>query len=165
VSALRAYLLVVLAANLTWETAQLPLYTIWATGTTREIVVAVAHCTGGDLLIAIASLTLALVLAGPRSWPGDGHLRIAALTILFGAGYTVFSEHLNIVARESWAYSDLMPVLPVIGTGISPLLQWIAIPVAALWLARRSAVRKLRLAVIKGAEPASINGGTRRWTA
>jgi hypothetical protein len=38
---------------------------------------------------------------------------------------------LNIEIREAWAYRDLMPVIPVIDAGLSPVLQWVAIPTAA----------------------------------
>ncbi len=69
-------------------------------------------------------------------WPVRTHRRVAALTIGFDVAYTIFSEWLNIVVRETWAYSDLMPVAPVIGTGLSPLLQWVAVPWLALHLAR-----------------------------
>lgn len=58
------------------------------------------------------------------------------LTIVFGVLYTIFSEWLNVVIRQTWAYAELMPVVPVIGTGLSPLLQWIAIPLAAFRFAR-----------------------------
>ena len=49
--ALRRYLAVMVLGNLAWEIAQLPLYTIWRTGTFGEKAFAVLHCTGGDLLI------------------------------------------------------------------------------------------------------------------
>ena len=63
---------------------------------------------------------------------------MATLTIGFGVVYTILSEWLNIVVREAWAYSDLTPVVPVINTGLSPLLQWVAVPWLALHLARRA---------------------------
>ena len=47
----------------------------------------------------------------------------------------IYSEWLNINVRGSWAYSDLMPVVPVIGTGLAPLLQWVIVPTLALWAA------------------------------
>lgn len=137
--ALRVYLGTVAVGDLAWEAAQLPLYTIWRTGTPGEKAFAVLHCTGGDLLIALACLALALVLAGERAWPVHGHRRVAALTIGFGVAYTIFSEWLNIVVREAWAYSDLMPVVPVIDTGLSPILQWAVVPLLALHLAHRAA--------------------------
>lgn len=139
-AALRGHLTVIAGGNLLWETLHLPLYTLWQTGTTDAKVFAVLHCTGGDLLIALASLTLALVLVGDRRWPEVGFWRVGALTLLFGLGYTIFSEWLNIVIRASWAYSDWMPVVPILGmeVGLSPLLQWLVVPGLALAWARRS---------------------------
>src|SRR5713101_7282893 len=40
---LRVYLGVITVGNLGWETLQLPLYTIWSTGTAREQVFGVAY--------------------------------------------------------------------------------------------------------------------------
>ena len=132
------YLVAIAAGNLVWEFAQLPLYTIWRTGSTGEIVFAAVHCTGGDILIGTGSLVLALVLAG-AAWPSTStsYRRVVALTVAFGLAYTVFSEWLNVVVRKSWAYSELMPIVPVVNAGLSPLLQWIMLPLAAFWWAQR----------------------------
>jgi hypothetical protein len=137
--ALRAYLGTIAFGDLAWETAHLPLYTIWRAGAPGEALFAAVHCTGGDLLIALSCLALALVVAGERAWPLRAHRRVAGMTIGFGVAYTVFSEWLNVAVRGAWAYSDLMPVVPVVGTGLSPLLQWVAVPSLALRLARRAA--------------------------
>ncbi len=137
-SALRRYMIVVAIANLLWEFAHIPLYTIATTGTINEIIFAAVHCTGGDVLIALSSIFLALFIAGNQSWPASRFQIVATLTILFGVGYTIFSEWLNVVVRKSWAYSDLMPVIPFIETGLSPILQWIIIPLAGFWWARRT---------------------------
>jgi hypothetical protein len=128
---LRQYLVFAALAHLVWEVAQLPLYTIWLTGTVGELAFAVLHCTGGDLLIALGAMMLALVLFGNHGWPRAGAGRVLAAAILFGVGYTIFSEWLNITVRGAWAYRDLMPVLPGTGTGLGPFLQWIVIPLAA----------------------------------
>ncbi|MBI4184446.1 MAG: hypothetical protein HY521_10650 [Proteobacteria bacterium] len=135
--ALRRYLVFVALSNLAWEFAQLPLYTIWETGSPFDLAFAALHCTGGDALIALASVMLALFLIGDRTWPACGHRRVAALAVAFGVSYTVFSEWLNIEVREAWAYRDTMPVIPVIDAGLSPLMQWVAIPLAGFWWARR----------------------------
>lgn len=143
--ALRTYVAVILGGNLVWESAQLPLYTIWRSGTVGEIVFAVLHCTAGDVIIAVCTLGLALVIVGRRGWPFDAFAPVLSLTVASGIGYTVYSEWLNIVIRKSWAYSDLMPVNPVAEVGLSPLLQWIVMPVAALVAARRAATQSLAL--------------------
>jgi len=133
-TALRWYLVAIAAGNLVWELAQLPLYTIWKTGSAGDIVFAAVHCTGGDVLIATASLVLALLLWG-AGWPVTRHAyrRVAALTVVFGLAYAIFSEWLNVVVRKSWAYSELMPIVPIVDAGLSPLLQWIVLPLAAFW--------------------------------
>lgn len=134
---LRRYLGCVAAANLAWETAQLPLYAIWTEGTPQEIAFAVAHCTAGDLLIALSSLIAGLVIAGDKSWPAKRFWAVAGVAVAVGVAYTIFSEWLNLVVRESWAYSDLMPIVPILGTGLSPLAQWTIIPLAGLVWARQ----------------------------
>ncbi|CTQ34526.1 hypothetical protein [Jannaschia rubra] len=135
VSVLRRYVLFSAGGHLLWETAHIPLYTIWVEGTWGEIVFAIVHCTGGDLLIAMSALFLALFIVGNASWPLARRGRVLVVALVFGVGYTIFSEWLNIVIRAAWAYRDIMPVVPVIDAGLTPLLQWIVVPMAAYFAA------------------------------
>jgi len=137
-SGLRRYLAVTTIGHFAWEIIQLPLYTIWNEGTMREIAFAVIHCTGGDILIALASIMGAMIIVGKPDWPSVRFCEVAAVTIFFGVAYTVYSEWFNVSVRGSWAYAPLMPTIPLIGTGLTPTLQWIVIPVAALAVARRT---------------------------
>lgn len=135
---LRRYVLFVAAANLLWEIFHLPLYTIWGEGTFAEIAFAVVHCTGGDVLIALACLLAALTLFGRASWPAEGAGTVTTVAVTLGLAYTVYSEWWNVVVRGTWGYSKLMPVIPVLGTGLSPLLQWLVVPALGLAWARRT---------------------------
>lgn len=135
--ALRRYLGAIALLDIVWETLQLPLYTIWTLGSLRDQVVAVLHCTAGDVLIALSTLIGALIVAGGSEWPRQGRIRVSLLTVVAGVAYTVFSEWLNTEVRQSWAYSALMPVIPPFGTGLSPLLQWVIVPSIALAWAPR----------------------------
>jgi hypothetical protein len=139
--ALRVYLASIAAMNLVWEALHLPLYTIWSSGPLRSQAFAVIHCTAGDVLIAISALMLALLLAGDKKWPATRFFPVLAATVASGLAYTIFSEWLNVVVRASWAYSAAMPVIPIFGLriGLSPILQWLAVPTTALILARRLA--------------------------
>lgn len=137
-TAVRRYVVVIGLGNLAWEFAQLPLYTIWHEGSLGEIVFAVLHCTGGDLLIATSALLGALMIAGDGRWPYARFRVVAAITVLGGLAYTVFSEWLNTEIRGSWAYTEWMPTLPLIGSGLAPLAQWLLVPPLALWWAKRS---------------------------
>ena len=132
--ALRRYLAASMALHLVWEIVQLPLYTIWSESMAKRAF-AVLHCTIGDLMIAGLSLLLALAFAARADWPRSGTRSVWLLLLIFGVGYTAYSEWLNVSVRGSWAYAPLMPTLPGLGTGLSPLLQWIVIPGAALAIA------------------------------
>lgn len=132
-NALRHYLSAIALGNLVWEFAHMPLYTLWETGRPREIAFAALHCTGGDILIATSALLVALFLFGSSQWPEAGFRRVGLVAILIGLGYTVFSEWFNIEIRQAWAYRDLMPVIPVLGVGLSPIAQWTILPVLAFW--------------------------------
>jgi hypothetical protein len=138
-AALRGYLSATAFLDILWEAAHLPLYTIWTDGTIRENGFAVLHCTMGDVLIALAALAAALVVTGDQAWPARRWTPVAALTLAIGVGYTVYSEHINVDVQRSWTYSDLMPRLPLLGTGLSPIVQWVIVPAAALVWARRRA--------------------------
>ena len=135
--ALRRYLIAIAGLNLIWEFAQMPLYQLWRTGTSAEIAFAALHCTGGDVLIASSSILLALVVVGHSNWPTNHASRVLIVTMLLGFSYTAFSEWLNIEIRQAWAYSDLMPVIPLLDMGLSPALQWIVVPWIAYWWAKR----------------------------
>ncbi len=135
---LTIYLAVIAAGDLAWESLHLPLYTLWRTGTLGEKVFAVLHCTGGDILIAFISLISAIIIVGDLRWPVSRYWRAAFAAIVIGVAYTIFSEWLNVAARQTWAYSGRMPVLRLFGfaLGLSPVLQWIIVPSLGFWAAR-----------------------------
>lgn len=141
--ALRIILFVSSIGHLGWELAQLPLYTIWWTGSPAEIAFAILHCTLGDIAIMTSSLAVAFVVFG-RGGPSDrtSFRNVMLATIVMGVGYTVFSEWLNVSVRGAWSYTQWMPQIPPLGTGLSPLLQWVFVPafafqIAARWLLKR----------------------------
>jgi hypothetical protein len=115
--------------HLGWELLQLPLYTIWRSDPST-IALAVVHCTGGDVLIALATYAVASAAARTWRWPTQRPALGIAAAIAAGVAYTAFSEWLNVSVRGSWAYADAMPVIG--GIGLSPLLQWVFVPLVAL---------------------------------
>ncbi len=134
---LRRYALFTLGAHLTWEAAHVPLYTIWEDGTAGEIAFAVVHCTAGDLVIASACLVAALALLGDSAWPVRQFAAVVTLATLLGLAYTVYSENRNL-DNASWRYRASMPVVPALGVGLTPLLQWAVLPPFGLaWAAHR----------------------------
>ena len=140
---LARYLPSIAVANLVWEVAQLPLYSLWTTASRAYAVYAVLHCTAGDVLIAGSTLLVAMALAAPDGFPRQGFARVAIVATVLGLAYTVFSEWLNTVVRASWAYAPAMPIVPVLGVGLTPFLQWLVLPPLVLCAAfrRRAAPR------------------------
>ena len=126
--------------NLAWEVAQLPLYTIFTTGTPKEIAFALAHCTAGDVLIAVSGFVLGLIVTRRPDWPMSRPLLGGTVATLFGLAYTAFSEWQNVYQTGSWSYAPAMPLL--FGIGLAPLLQWIVIPPLGIaWLRKRGVAR------------------------
>ena len=142
--AVKVYISLAAVMNLLWECLQLPLYTLWKDGTWQTIAFATLHCTAGDVMIAALALLAALLLLGHRAWPAAHFGRVAICCVVIGLAYTIYSEWLNVVVRRSWAYSGLMPQLPYIGTGLSPLLQWLVIPAASFAIVANSIRRDPR---------------------
>ena len=94
---------------------------------------AAVHCTGGDVLIAGSALIASLLILGDGQWPYRQYQAVATVAIIGGLAYNIFSEWLNTEIRGNWAYTQWMPQLPRIGTGLSPLMQWLIVPPLAFW--------------------------------
>ena len=99
-----------------------------------QIAFAVPHCTAGDVLIALACYLAASAVTRDVVWPWHRPSSGGAVGIVTGVAYTVFSEWLNASVRGSWAYTESMPRISSLG--LTPLLQWLAVPLVTLWLIR-----------------------------
>jgi len=123
--------------SLVWEILQLPLYTLWDEPDPFKIGLSLMHCTVGDAMIGTAALVIALIVirAGNRaSWP---IIRIGMWTVSVAVTYTILSERVNL-ALGNWSYSAWMPILPLIEIGLAPILQWVLVPLVALWLVNQN---------------------------
>ena len=130
------FLIAIAALHLLWEIAQMPLYTLWLTGTRWAIAYAILHCTMGDILIAGVSLTIALKVFGAAIWPENRYGIVAVAAVVIALGYTLLSEWWNVEIKQAWAYRDIMPRLPGLGTGLGPVMQWLLLPTLAFQVAR-----------------------------
>ncbi len=122
------------ALNPAWEIAQLPLYTLYRTSGPTTIAYDIAHCTAGDALIALSSYGVAVLATRRPRWPVERPALGAAAAIATGLTYSAVSEWLNVLMWGSWAYAPTMPT--IYGIGLSPLLQWLAVPIVTLFAVR-----------------------------
>ncbi len=130
--------LVVLSAILhfAWEILQAPLFSSLDGASHFAGVVECAAATFGDILIMIAAFLVARVLAGP-TWNMSPFGRGVVVFVAVGLIATIVLEYLNTEILGRWAYGPEMPRLPVVGTGLAPIAQWVVIPLVVLWYLRR----------------------------
>jgi hypothetical protein len=133
---IRHYLISMAIGNLLWEFLQQPFYTLWQVASPTYLVFAIIHCWIGDLMITAACLFFGMLIAG-KGWPTLRFVPGATAIVLAGLSYTIFSEWRNVSVNHAWTYSVYMPRLPLIGTGLLPLLQWLLVPAVSLFLAYR----------------------------
>ena len=65
-------------------------------------------------------------------WPKRSYGIVASLVISLGILGTIAGEWLNVTVFAPWAYAEIMPIIPLLDVGLSPVAQWLAIPLAAL---------------------------------
>jgi len=114
------------ALNLAWEIAHVRLYTLWASADGLSVAWALFHCTLGDVVIALAMFALAVVMLGDKDWPISRPWAGCAIVVAGAMAYTAWSEWYNVYRAGTWGYTTNMPL--VFGIGLSPLLQWLVLP-------------------------------------
>jgi hypothetical protein len=112
--------------NLTWEIAQVRLYTIWAAADGTSVAWALLHCSLGDVVIALAMFALAGMVLRRADWPASRPWTGGVIAVLGAMGFTAWSEWYNVYRAGSWSYTASMPM--IFGIGLSPLLQWLILP-------------------------------------
>jgi hypothetical protein len=112
--------------NLTWEIAQVRLYTIWAAADRISVAWALLHCTLGDVVIALAMFALAGMVLWRADWPASRPWAGAAIVVIGAMAFTAWSERYNVYRAGNWGYTASMPT--IFGIGLFPLLQWLILP-------------------------------------
>ncbi len=124
--------------NAVWEFLQSPLYSDHS----REfgyLLRTRLHCAGGDTLILLFAFGVTSLIFRSRQWLRVGRVGPIVLFVALGFAYTVWSEWFNTQVAFSWQYADSMP--RVLGIGLTPLAQWLAIPFLLAWILRKNAAR------------------------
>lgn len=119
-----------------WEALHLPLYRGWMPSLISDTPLLLARCVVVDTLLALAALALTLWLAGSTGWPNFGYWIVGGWTIILGVVLAIFVEWSNVYFLDTWDYSNAMPVIPFLGVGVSPMSQWVTVPLIGLWWSR-----------------------------
>lgn len=119
-----------------WEWIQTPFFTD-ISDEINTIVWYRIHCTIGDIMILGISIILWSFFKKDNEWFFSPRKKDYLVVTLLGASYTAYSEILNVVIRESWGYSKLMPMIPGTHIGIVPIIQWLILPSLILYICAR----------------------------
>lgn len=125
------------ALHAIWEIAHLPLYTLWDDPDRGRVVRYVLHCLAGDVLIAATTYLVAAIVFRDVDWPVRRPWPAGTFLLALGLAFTAASEWYNVYVLGAWAYKDTMP--RVAGLGLTPLLQWLVVPVLTILIQRRLA--------------------------
>lgn len=123
--------------NFVWEFAQVPGFAGVADMPHWQGIRFCAQAALGDAGLTVLAFWIVAGVCWSRAWL----LRLAHWQVVtfLGVGLiaTVVLEYVNTKLIHRWGYADWMPVVPGIGIGLLPLLQWLIVPLAVLWIVRR----------------------------
>ena len=123
--------------NLPWELVQIPLFREMASLPHLEGVSKCLRAAGGDGLIMLLAFWLVAWVVGSRRWIAHpSNARLGGF-IGIGLGITIAMEYWATTIAGRWEYTNAMPILPLLGTGLAPLLQWILLPPLVIRLTRK----------------------------
>ena len=120
-----------------WEMLQAPLWVGMPSLNHWEGLRACGFAAFGDALIAVVAYESAAMHARSRIWLVSPPRVAFTIYLLVGLIITIAYEWLATSVLGRWEYAANQPRLPLLGTGVAPLAQWILLPPFTLWLARR----------------------------
>lgn len=120
-----------------WEFLQAPTFAGMAEMDHWDGVKLCTAATLGDVGFALTAFWITSALSRSRAWILSPSWWQIAVYVFIGVAMTSASEYYYTNISLRWTYSDLMPLVPPFGTGLSPLLQWLIIPPLVIWFTRR----------------------------
>ncbi len=123
--------------SLPWEMLQVPFY---AGMTTAPHWPAVKFCTLaaiGDAFIMLIAFWVVAFGAQSRRWMVAPTRSQILVFLALGLAATLSIEHIATHAPWGWRYAPLMPVEPLLGIALEPVLMWVLVPLLLLWFVKR----------------------------
>ena len=127
--------------NWLWEMMQMRAYVEMAGREWQDTLLSCTLATLGDVAVTFAVWAIGALAAADVRWGMAGRWNGYITAALLGGACAVAYEWKDLGSGH-WHYSDRMPVVPVLGVGLWPLLQLALLVPLAFGLARRWAVRR-----------------------
>jgi hypothetical protein len=128
-----------LLLSLPWELGQMWLYAGSAQMSHLEGIRICMAATAGDAVIMLIAFGVVALAARSPDWVRAPTMRQTSGFVAFGL---IVTSAVEIMATHSdglfsWRYAPAMPVTPLFGVGLVPLLMWVVVPLLVLWFACR----------------------------
>ena len=120
--------------NYIWEMLQMPLYQDMQFGDPKAWMLCF-KASVGDALFSIAVFSGGAMIF--RTWDWVQRLTLLKVIFLFLTGTAAaISIEIAALERGRWAYTELMPLIPIVSVGLVPVLQLIILP----WVSFKTAL-------------------------
>lgn len=119
--------------HFTWEFLQAPLFKNMEPLSHFEGILVCLQATLGDMALVLVAFWTTCLVTGTRHWPVRAGARAIAVWLGTGLFLTVTIEFLSTEILGRWTYAADMPRLPLLGTGLGPIGQWIVVPMIVFW--------------------------------
>jgi hypothetical protein len=125
-----------LLLNYPWEFLQVPLFAGLGELPHWEAVETCSLAAVGDAVIALVAFWVAAAIGRSRRWLMRPRPATWSAYLATGLAITVALEWSATALFDRWQYAAEMPTVPWLGTGLTPLLQWLLLPPLVVVLAR-----------------------------
>lgn len=123
--------------NYPWEILQAPFYAGMSEMQHWDAVLECSWATLGDAGLLVGAFWIGAAVQRSRRWMAHPRTTTVAAFVTAGLLATIALEWLATEVWSRWQYGPRMLTLPVLGTGIAPLLQWLLLPPLVIWFVRR----------------------------
>lgn len=120
-----------------WELLQVPTYAGMAQLDHWTGVLVCTQASLGDVGFALIAFWITAGIARSRRWIVKPTLYQVLIFVGIGVALTIGFESFYTRVTFRWTYSELMPIVPPFGVGLSPLVQWIVVPLLVLFVVGR----------------------------
>ncbi len=140
--------------NVAWEILQIPLFKggvyEW-----QHILFCVLASVADVIMVLIIYFGFALIYKNAL-WIKNLNTNRIILLILTGGAGAILAEirHLSI---GTWSYADAMPLIPIVNVGLSPVLQFMILPILIYSLSYKTLVKKAQ------SNRGQLNPGTKSY--
>jgi hypothetical protein len=123
--------------NLPWELLQIPFFDGMSRAPHWQATKVCSLAAVGDGALLLGAYWVTAAMARSRQWVLHPRLRDVLVLLSVAQVMNALFEWLNTEIWQRWAYIPAMPTVPLLGTGLAPVLQWLCLAPLVIWIVGR----------------------------